>query len=75
MGQEVGGKRKREGPHTYLWLIHIDMLHKPVQHCKAIILQLKINKLKKKDYSSSSAQGGSIGAKIGGREEISPRVR
>ena len=48
MGQEVGGKRKREGPHTYLWLIHIDMLHKPVQHCKAIILQLKINKFKLK---------------------------
>ena len=48
MGQEVGGKRKREGPHTYLWLIHIDMLHKPMQHCKAIILQLKISKFKLK---------------------------
>ena len=46
MGQEVGGKCKREGPYTYLWLIHIDMLHKPMQYCKAITLQLKVNTFK-----------------------------
>ena len=28
--------------HT-LWLIHVDVWHKPTQHCEAIILQLKIN--------------------------------
>ena len=27
----------------YLWLIHADVWQKPVQRCKAIILQLKIN--------------------------------
>ena len=30
-----------------LWLIHADVLQKPTQYCKAIILQLKINKTKK----------------------------
>ena len=37
-------------PRTYvhLWLIHVDVWQKPNQYCKAIILQLKINELKKK---------------------------
>ena len=26
-----------------LWLIHVDIWHKPTQYCKAIILQLKTN--------------------------------
>ena len=30
------------------WLIHVDTWQKPTQHCEAIILQLKINELKKK---------------------------
>ena len=33
----------REGTYVYLWLIHIVVWKKPIQHCKAIILQLKIN--------------------------------
>ena len=39
----------------YLWLIHIDIWQKPTQYCKAIILQLKINKFfknKKKKRSN-----------------------
>ena len=48
MGWEVGGKFKEEGTYVYLWLIHVDVWQKPTQYCKAIILQLKINKLKKK---------------------------
>ena len=31
----------------YLWMLHDAVWQKPTQHCKAIILQLKINKLKK----------------------------
>ena len=31
----------------YLWLIHVDVWQKPTHFCKAIILQLKINKFKK----------------------------
>ena len=31
-------------------LIHVDIQQKPTQHCKAIILQLKLNKLKKKKF-------------------------
>ena len=30
----------------YLWLIHVDVWQKTTQYCEAIILQLKINKLK-----------------------------
>ena len=43
--QEMGGKFKREGICVYLWLIHVYVRQKPTQHCKAGILQLKINKL------------------------------
>ena len=43
----VGGRVKKEGTCVYLWLIHIDVWQKPTQHCKAIILQLKINTFKK----------------------------
>ena len=37
-----------EGAHVYLCLIHAGVWQKPTQYCKAIILQLKINNLKKK---------------------------
>ena len=36
-----GREAKREGIYVYLRLIHIVVLQKPMQHCKAIILQLK----------------------------------
>ena len=44
MGWEVGGKFKREGTYTHLWLIHVDAWQKPTQYCKVIIPQLKIQK-------------------------------
>ena len=37
---------KKEGTYVYLWLICVDVWQKPIQHCKAVILQLKINKFK-----------------------------
>ena len=37
------GKFKREEAYVYLWLIHVDIWQK-TKFCKAIILQLKINK-------------------------------
>ena len=46
MKWEVGGRFQREGIYVYLWLIHADVWQKPIQYCKAIVLQLKINKLK-----------------------------
>ena len=46
MGWEVRGRFKREGTDVYLWLIHVDVWQKPTQQSKAIILQLKINKIK-----------------------------
>ena len=40
----VGGREVQKGGDIYnLWLIHVDVWQKPTQHCKAIILQLKIN--------------------------------
>ena len=38
-----------EGTCVYLWLIHVDIWQKPMQHCKAIILQLKVNNFFKKE--------------------------
>ena len=48
MGWEARGRFKREETFIYLWLIHGDVWQKPTQYYKAIMLQLKINKLKKK---------------------------
>ena len=47
MGQEMGGRFKREGTCVYTWLIHADVWQKSQQYYKAIILQLKIKFLKK----------------------------
>ena len=47
-GREVGGRFKREGAYVYLWLIHVDIWQKPTRYYKATILQLKINKILKK---------------------------
>ena len=51
MGWEVGGwftepGRRAGGTYAHLWLMHADVREKPTQYCKAIILQLKINKVK-----------------------------
>ena len=45
---EVGGRFKREWTYLYLGLLHIVVCQKPTHYCKAIILQLKVDKLKKK---------------------------
>ena len=41
--QGVAGRFKRKETYMYLWLIHFVVWQKPRQHCKAIILKLKIN--------------------------------
>ena len=47
MGREVEGRFKRKGHrYTYGWFVLI--FGRPTQYCKAIILQLKVNKIKKK---------------------------
>ena len=43
----VGGRPQGEGTYVYLWLTHVTLWQKQTQHCKAIILQLKIIKKKK----------------------------
>ena len=59
MGQVgVGGRFKREGIYVYLWLIHIVLQQKPIQHCKAIILQLKINLKKEKSQGGERESKG-----------------
>ena len=32
------------GDYVYLWLTHVDVWQKPIQYCKASILQIKIIK-------------------------------
>ena len=54
MGWKVGGRLKREGTYIYIWLIHVDVWQKPTQQCKAIILQLKINKFLKREKKTIS---------------------
>ena len=49
-GRKMGGKFKREGTHRYLWLIDVDVWQKSTKFCKAILLQLKISKLKKNKH-------------------------
>ena len=46
-GRKMGGRFKMEGAYVYLWLIHVDVWQKTTKFCKAIILQLKMNKVKK----------------------------
>ena len=35
-----------------MWLIHVDVWHKPTQFCKPVILQLKKIKVEKQKYSA-----------------------
>ena len=45
--QESERDAQDEGMYIYLWLTHVFIWQKPTQHCKAVILQLKIkNKIK-----------------------------
>ena len=52
----MGGRFRREGIYVCLWLIPVDVWQKPTQYYKAIIFQLKINKLKEKVLSVETAQ-------------------
>ena len=48
MGQEMGGRFKREGISVYIWLIHVEVSQKMTKFYKAINLKLKNKKKKKK---------------------------
>ena len=41
LGQD--GREIQDGGDVYVWLMHVLIWQKPTKHCKAIILQLKIN--------------------------------
>jgi len=56
-GWEVGRRLKRKGTCVYLWLIHVDVWHRQIQYCKAIILQFK--KVLSWDGSNSVPSWGS----------------
>ena len=74
MEREVGGRFKREGTYVHLWLIHVDVWQKPIQYCKAIILQLKINTFfKKKSLFQIPCTALPSGPALGREEEIEPR--
>ena len=65
MGREV----QKEGAYVYLWLIHVDLWQKPTQFCKAIILQLKINKFKIKKRDQPQ-EGRAFGYLVHGTKDI-----
>jgi len=45
VGWGGGGREfQEEVTYVYSWLIHSSVWQKPTQYCKAIILQLKMNK-------------------------------
>ena len=52
LGEEDGGRFKREGIYVYLWLIHVEVWQKATKFCKAIILWLKNKLIKKKKHPS-----------------------
>ena len=51
MEWEVWGRFRKKETYVYLWLIHIEVCQEPAHSCKASILQLKMNKLRKRRYS------------------------
>ena len=51
----VGREVWKEGAYVYPRLIHVEVWQKPTKHCKAIILQLKINSFFKKASGLGSA--------------------
>ena len=53
----VGVGIKSEGTYVYLWLMHVDVWQKPTQYWTSIILQLKINKPKKRLHVARKASG------------------
>ena len=52
----VGGRFKKEETYVYLWLIHVNVWQKPMQCCKVIILQLRINAFLKKEEEKKKEQ-------------------
>ena len=67
-GGEGGGREVQGGGDVYTRLIHAEVQQKPAQHCEAIILQLKISQLEKKE--KKKVWGGNGGS--GGSNEILP---
>ena len=47
--REMGGSDMKVETYVYLWLIHSDVLQKNIKLCKAIMLQLRIDELKKSE--------------------------
>ena len=58
--------------YVYLWLIHVDVWQKPKQYCKAIILQLKINKYSALEWPWGMGLGGQWKGDSGWRTHVHP---
>ena len=61
---QMNKKGHMRGTYVYLWLTHIDVWQKPTQYCKAIILQLKINKIFLKGIYSFKKNSPILSAKF-----------
>ena len=56
-GDRVMALESREGTQVHLWLTHVDIWQKPTKYCKAIILQLKNENLKKPPQAIKMSSG------------------
>ena len=55
----AGGRFKTEGTCIDLWPIHVDIWQKPTQYYKAVIFQLKINKIFLASYGINESRSAS----------------
>ena len=72
MGWEVGRRFKRDRTYIYiyLWVIHADVWQKPIQYCKAIILQLEIHFKKDLFFLELRESTGAMGTGLRVRPQL-----
>ena len=73
MGWEVGRRFKRDRTYIYLWVIHAEVWQKPIQYCKAIILQLKIHFKKDLFFLELSESIGIMSTGLRVRPQLDPK--
>ena len=66
----MGERFRREETYAYLWLIHVAVWQKPMQYCKAIILQLKISINFKRKKHRKEAPGTTLTSHLLGTGQL-----
>ena len=58
------------GIYIYLWLIHVAIQQKPTQHCKSIILQLKISFKKRTEHTHTQIRAETLIREVQGEKVL-----